>query len=323
MVSYLKRRKHKVFSCLLVLFLVANTPLLAADKKISVALSHYIMAMVYDKWGDIDEAVREYKQALKADPKNVAIHLNLAAAYIKNNSNDKAVEELKLTVALEPEAPEPHAILALLYSLEDKADLATQEYEIALKNASLREPANIDLYKGLAELYLRQKKFSAAEDVYKLILDLSPGDAGAHFYLGNIYDELKEPDKVEEELKKAIALNPDYAEALNYLGYLYTEAGKNLDQAEAMIKRALQIESDNGAYIDSLGWLYFKQGKLKEAIKELERAAGLLQDPVIYDHLGDVYFKNQDLEKANINWQKSLELNPDQEAVKNKIEGLK
>jgi tetratricopeptide (TPR) repeat protein len=140
--------------------------------------------------------------------------------------------------------------------------------------------------------------------------------------LGCIYDELKDRRQAERELQAALALKPDYAQALNYLGYLYVEENKNLDVAETMIKKALEIEPDNGAYVDSLGWLYFKQGKLREAVGELERASLLLEDPVIYDHLGDAYLEMGNIEKAKINWQKLLNLEPGQDKIKAKLESL-
>ena len=103
---------------------------------------------------------------------------------------------------------------------------------------------------------------------------------------------------------------------------MYVEENKNLDQAEAMIKKALEMDSSNGAYIDSLGWLYFKKGKFKEALKELEKANVLLADPVIRDHLGDVYLKTGEKEKARAIWQESLKLDPNQSKVKEKLENL-
>ena len=108
----------------------------------------------------------------------------------------------------------------------------------------------------------------------------------------------------------------------NYLGYMYVEEEKNLDAAEVMIKKALEIEPNNGAYIDSLGWLYFKKGKLSPALEQLERASALLEDPVIYDHLGDVYLKKGDVKKALGSWQKSLQLDSKQEQIKKKIDAL-
>jgi tetratricopeptide (TPR) repeat protein len=277
---------------------------------------------MYDDLGDIDKAIQEYKRALKIDYANSIIHLNLAASHIKKNEISEAINELNLAVKFDPEAVEPHAILALLYFSQNKVELATSEYETALKNASLLNPKNIDIYKNLGVVYLQQKKFKDAQNTYRLILDLAPQDASAHFYMANIYDELKDRPAAEKELKKALELSPDYHEALNYLGYLYVEENKNLDQAEAMIKKALEMEPNNGAYIDSLGWLYFRQGKFKEALKELERAIVLLEDPVIYDHLGDAYLKMQDIEKSRDAWQKSLKLKPEQEKVQKKLEVL-
>jgi predicted Zn-dependent protease len=111
----------------------------------------------------------------------------------------------------------------------------------------------------------------------------------------------------EKELRRALELKPDFHQALNFLGYLYVEENRNLDEAETMIRKALELEPDNGAYVDSLGWLYFKKGNASESLKELQKASLLLEDPVIYDHLGDVYLKINDRAKAKLNWEKSLE----------------
>jgi len=156
--------------------------------------------------------------------------------------------------------------LALLYSAENKTAQAALEYEFALKNASRLDPKNIDIYKSLGAVYLQQKKIKEAEEAYRLILNLSPGDAQAHFYLANVYEQTNNKEKAEAQLKEALKLKPDYPEALNYLGYLYVEEGKNLEQAEAMIKKALEVEPNNGAYVDSLGWLHFKRGKYQDVI---------------------------------------------------------
>ena len=126
----------------------------------------------------------------------------------------------------------------------------------------------------------------------------------------------------EAQLKRALELKPDYPEALNFLGYLYVEQGRNLDEALKLIKKALEAEPGNGAYIDSLGWFYFKKGDFKQALKELEKASALLEDPIIYDHLGDTYFKVKDMQNARINWEKSLKMNPEQQKIQEKLKKI-
>ncbi|MGD0337100.1 MAG: tetratricopeptide repeat protein [Candidatus Omnitrophota bacterium] len=310
---------------LLVCFLATlpiNTKALAFDKQDSLATTHYIMAVMYDDFGQMEDAIREYREALKLDGKSAAIHLNLAAGLMKNNDSPGAIKELEIVKQLEPDSAEPYAILALLYASQNKTELATSEYQVALEKAAKLNPKSVDIYKNLGLVYLDQKKFKDAQNSFRMITALSPGDAEAHFYLGYIYSELKDSALSEKEMKEAIRLKPDYAAALNFLGYSYVEQNQNLNQAETMIRKALEIEPNNGAYVDSLGWLYFKKSKFQDALKYLEKASTLLVDQDIYDHLGDVYLKLNNRDKAKLNWEESLKVSPDQEKVKDKIKKL-
>ncbi|MBU4418751.1 MAG: tetratricopeptide repeat protein, partial [Candidatus Omnitrophica bacterium] len=246
-------------------------------------------------------------------------HLNLASVFIQKDNSAQAEEELKQSIRLAPEAVQPHALLALVYASRNKADLAAAEYILALENATKAEPKNIDIYKGLGAIYLQQKKLKQAESIFKLILNLDPADPQSRFYLASIYYNLEDYPSVERELKSAVKLKPDYHEALNFLGYFYLEQDKNIDQAGLLIKRALAFEPENGAYLDSLGWFYYKKGKFKEAVTHLERAASFLSDPVIYDHLGDVYLKLGNTDSAKLNWEKSLKLDSQSAKVKAKL----
>jgi Tfp pilus assembly protein PilF len=292
------------------------------DKQEARALSYYIMAAFHEDLGNLSAAISDYQQCLKFEQDNPLLRLRLACGYIKNNQLEEAVKQLNECARLDAAVVEPHAILALIYSSQNKFELAGREYELALKNASRLEPGNVEIYKGLGLVYLRQKKFKEAEEAYKLAINLAPQDAEACFYLANIYDAQGRRPKAEEELKKSLELRPEYPEALNYLGYMYAEEGRNLPEAEGLIRRALEMDADNGAYIDSLGWLYFKQGKIAEALIELEKAAKLVEDPVVYEHLGDAYQKKGDCPQARANWEKSLKLNPEQDKIKKKLEGF-
>jgi len=283
------------------------------------SLSHYILGVYYEDLGDLDQAVQQYKKALEADPQSSLLHLNLASVFIKKNDPVLAIEELKKSVELAPETVEPHAILALVYAAQNNKDLAAVEYTFALKNAAKLEPKNIEIYKSLGAIYLQQKKLKEAESIFNLIVGLAPTDSEAHFYLGSIYYDLKDYPSAEKELNRALKLKPDYHEALNFLGYAYLELNKNIDKAGKMIKQALVFDPENGAYIDSLGWFYFKKGRFKEALAELEKAASLISDPVVYDHLGDAYLKLGDRNNSKLNWEKSLKLDSEQEKIKAKL----
>jgi tetratricopeptide (TPR) repeat protein len=135
-----------------------------------------------------------------------------------------------------------------------------------------------------------------------------------------------QPDKSEEQLQLVLRADPADAMANNNLGYQWADRNKNLAEAEKLIRKAIDLDRrqvsgdtalgpdadrDNAAYVDSLGWVLFRQGKLAEARRELERAAELPggdDDPVVWDHLGDVYFRQKEKAKAVEAWRKALAL---------------
>ena len=139
-----------------------------------------------------------------------------------------------------------------------------------------------------------------------------------------VYEKQAKFDDAVREFRQVIAVDPRHAEAYNYVGYMYAERGQNLDEAVQLISKALEIEPENGYFIDSLGWAYYQQGRYPEALRELKRAAERAKDdPVIFDHLGDALAKNGLSEDAVAAWEKSLQLDPNSDGVKGKIEDMK
>jgi len=68
-----------------------------------------------------------------------------------------------------------------------------------------------------------------------------------------------------------------------------------------------------------LGWVYFKMGKLDLAEESLLKAIGSLRlTGVVYDHLGDLYFRKGDREQAVEFWKKALDQDDD-ELEKNEV----
>jgi Tfp pilus assembly protein PilF len=86
---------------------------------------------------------------------------------------------------------------------------------------------------------------------------------------------------------------------LNYYGYMLANRGIRLEEATALIQHAVQQDPDNGAYLDSLGWAFYKQNKLSEAEEYLQKAVDRQgSDPTILSHLGNVYLKLGQNERA-------------------------
>nr|MDQ2867976.1 tetratricopeptide repeat protein [Verrucomicrobiota bacterium] len=133
-------------------------------------------------------------------------------------------------------------------------------------------------------------------------------------------------DKAAELFRKAISLDPsNAAPAYNYLGYMWAEQNSHLDEAEDAMKRALQADPSNGAYLDSMAWVQYRQGKFDQALESAQSAIKNLpkEDPVVYEHLGDIYAKMKRGGDALAAWQKAHALDPANKEIAQKIESQK
>ena len=279
------------------------------DRRPRQAQAHYMLGVFYENSGSLDDALFEYDQALRLEKDIPFVHLRRGSVFIRKGDIKRAIEALEQAKKLGgPSELEPGFVLALLYALQNSPDKASQEFEGVLKKAAELEPGNTSILKSLAGLYYQQKKLEEAISVCRIILKTDNKDYETMSLLGSFLEETGKRREALEKFQEALKINPDYHPALNSLGYVYAEDGENLDQAEVLIKKALEFEPDNGAYVDSLGWVYFKMNRLDDARQYLERAAGLLADPEIYDHLGELYFKQGDLGKAQEAWAKAREL---------------
>ena len=93
--------------------------------------------------------------------------------------------------------------------------------------------------------------------------------------------------------------------------FFVLERGVKIDQALSLTKQAVALKPSNGYYIDSLAWALFKSGLLTEALTEMKRAVALAgDDPVLYEHLGDIYATQRNLSDARESWLRALELDP-------------
>jgi len=127
-------------------------------------------------------------------------------------------------------------------------------------------------------------------------------------------------DRSISYFERVIKMDPANSQALNYLGYMLADNGVRLEEAKSLIERALELSPNNGAYLDSYGWVLYKLGDIKKAKETLLLAHKFVDnDPVILEHIGDIYEALGNMEKANEFWQKSLNVNPDNKEVKGKL----
>lgn len=175
------------------------------------------------------------------------------------------------------------------------------------------------------------KRYAAAEKRYQTLIEKfddqhDPPEVrdemrDARLILSNLCVEFKQLPEAEEWLEQVLDEFPEDIGALNDLGYLWADQNKNLARSLSMIQQAVEGDPENIAYVDSLGWVYYRLGRYEEAVKELEKAVSLVDDPdgVILDHLADAYLKAQQKDKAIETWRKAVQsFEKDKDAQKRK-----
>jgi len=245
---------------------------------------HYIVGWVAFAGGDWQMAERDLGEALKVRPDYWPAVLNRAMALAELDRTDGAL-----------------AVLS------------------AARSRGLEE-AHYHMFTGIIQARARQ--YAEAEKSLGQALRLAPDNVTARYQLAGVYEMQGNMDRAIDELKTNLTIDHGHAPSLNALGYFYAEKEVNLDEAERLVRRALLEEPDNGAYLDSLGWVYFKEGKLQQALEKLSRAAQILPDPVVYEHLGDVHEKLGNVGEAIEWWRKAVELDPDAEGPRRKLQTI-
>jgi Flp pilus assembly protein TadD len=164
------------------------------------------------------------------------------------------------------------------------------------------------------------EKYQEAKAKLEEGIDHDPSNAELHFNLGTAYDKLNHFEYVVREMEQTLELDPEHADALNYLGYSYADRGINREKALSLTQRAVALKPHNGYYVDSLAWALFKLGRIEEALKTIQQAVSLVSDdPVIYEHMGEIFLMREERDKAREAWLHSLQLDSTNEALKKRF----
>ena len=270
------------------------------------------LALLYGEEKEYPKAIDQLIQILKARPTELKIRDYLGYLYEESKDTKKAIETYTFNVQLEPSYFEGHLHLGLLfYRLKEFPEAITH-----LNKAVTIHPKQPEAHIVLGLTYLQKDQFDDAARALEEGISQNPKSADLHFNLGTVYDKLNRFDDVVRIMEIAIKLDPHHADALNYLGYSYAERGVKIDQALSLTKQAVALKPSNGYYSDSLAWAMFKSGLFAEALTEMKRAVALAgDDPVLYEHLGDIYAKQRNLSDAREAWLHSLELDPSNEKL--------
>ncbi len=133
--------------------------------------------------------------------------------------------------------------------------------------------------------------------------------AREYFLMANECEvKFKDTRSALANLNKALKLNPNFREALIRRGILLCQTG-DLKSAEADFSRLLKLKHRNFNALMERGKVRLQLRKFPGALQDFLEAANLQKsNPQVYKHLGDVYAKLGEMEKARNFWNMAIGL---------------
>jgi tetratricopeptide (TPR) repeat protein len=288
-----------------------------------------------------------FSLALRFDPLNVAIKINIAKCVAETESIDRAINMLQDEINRSPESRAEHlaaiaefqiqkgaweeAKFNIAQALQSNPDYAytwklqAQVYmnqegsdKTALDNAlaayksfSERNPSDPSGYLERYKIFARKAQFEKAKEELDRIYSIYPKYPNLHYYLGALY-ALQGNHKVgAEEFNRELENNPNSLQTLIAYGKELLELGQIQDALNQFTK-AMQLNPKSSEAKQQAGWANLGLKNYQAAISLVKSAIELDKaNPLLYKRLGLVYRSMNDLNSACAGFRKYLEMEPD------------
>jgi len=324
--------------CLILAFLVSTVWAQQPAASSEALLQH---AVTLHQAGDLDGAIRAYRQYLAAEPDSVQARSNLGAALARMGRYEEAVEEYDRALAKSPDNPALLLNLGLAYyktgrladaaaRFERAASLAPQfKEQVTLLLASCYN--SLGRYKEAVALLAPLEKDKANDPGFDYLYGtaligndqnasgaavinriLSRGDsAEARLLRGTLELSAHDRDGSLADLEKAIALNPRLPGAHARLGELLLSKG-DPDRAREVFTQELALDPDEFTSNLNMGVLAKQDQNYAEARRYFERALKTRpNDPGVRYQMANVDLATGNPEQARQALQALIVASPD------------
>lgn len=275
---------------------------------------------------DSTEIINLFKTVLSKPQDNAYLTL-VYGHYLEsiNMDKDSITPVFEQALALEPDNIDA-AVKLISYAWDEK----DFDRVIALSSPARQyhpEELAFYYYEGIANMQKEDRK--ASIDIFQRGISTINEDSSpaivADFYaiLGDLYYQEGMKREAYCAYDSCLQWQEDNIGCLNNYAYYLSIEGKELDKAEQMSYKTIKKEKENATYLDTYAWILFKTERYTEAKIYIDKALEFMDSTAvnteIYTHAGDIYYYNNDREKAIEYWSQALKLTPDDKILQKKI----
>lgn len=208
------------------------------------------------------QALLIYEKLLKETPDDINLLIATGNLFYIQKRFDDVVRVLKKVLEIEPDHRDAMANLALSYDSLGKTDEALTAYQKAVK----ANPLDKDLIFLLGVHHYNRSHFTKAIELFKQVLELSPGEFESTSNIGNAYLS------IAEDLRAKIKSLANSTFTAGEIQQLKTEAILTYMKVIPYFKKALEMQPRHPTLWINLGVAYVNSGENEKGQEALLKA---------------------------------------------------
>lgn len=163
---------------------------------------HLFLGKAHLNLGQYDQALAEFQEAAKSDPKLTFVHFNMGLVYLKKEDYSHARDEFLADAAIEPDVALNYDQLGDVYWFMQQDQKAEQSYREAIQ----RDPRLVDARVGLAKVCEHEGQHAQALAAIDAAEKLDPERTDVHYIRGQVLNHIGRKEESKREFQKAIQL---------------------------------------------------------------------------------------------------------------------
>ena len=284
-----------------------------------------LLGIIASEEHDNPKAIDAFQQALKLAPDSAKTHTNLGNVYVSEKKLDLADKEFRTALRLDPKNQEANYNLGILLMTRgfpikaieyfERIHPANPETRFSLVRANLRAKRtadalrlaatlsteakdNVQLHFSLGVLLASENQYKAAQFELEKADALQPGSFEILFNLGQAAYRNGDNQNADLALSRALKLKPESPETLFLLAEVCTKDQRPLDALDLLV-RANKLTPNNPDILYTMAQISISQKYYEDAIPLLKKAMAISADRTdIRASLGESYFKADKIDKS-------------------------
>jgi tetratricopeptide (TPR) repeat protein len=269
---------------------------------------YYIGRVRSEQKGDAFQkaSLKAYQKSIDLKPDFLDGYVAIASFYTLKGQEEKALALYKKFQKEQGPNRKVAEILAQMYVESEQYDLAYEQYQIL--ESTTEDALNIKL--KMALILIERKDFVTAAAKLEDILQDAPESDKIRFYLGAVYEEIKDNDKAIGQFKKIPSSSQFFGEAMVHTAYMMKNKGQ-LNEAVEVVEGALKDRKDQAQLYAMYASLLDERGEYNKAINMLtEAVAKFPESAQLRFYYGTLYDRTGKKDRVIVEMKKVLEIDP-------------